>query len=585
MRPVFRTLAVVCALAALPAVALAQEPSEDEEAAPLEEEAEPPPPEEQPEPPPLEEEIEPLDEDEGLEPRDEEEPAEVEPAEEPAEAEEQEQEAAEPEGPSSGGTTTWLTGEAEPEEQPEDFELILPPLYLDRTGDVRTTAVFPFFYQRSAPDDYQLLAGPYYYRRGLELNVDVAFPVFWSFRTVDSLTWVVPPVYYNRDADGFDWGVAPFVFDGRSGDDVYTVIPPLLTVAWANDERAYTFAGPFWRIRWENDEKWGIFPLVWVTDDEVSQNTIAAPFFFRFVDQLERSALTIIPPFYHRITPDSAAWGLAPLLLHSHDDDGFAWTVPPALFHYSVDGDDTRLLTPLFGYFDVDGESTLITPVYQRHRGETELDAVFPIFWSWRDPQQYASALVIPPVLYTYSSPSEATTIAFPFFGRWHERGDYTTWATPLVAHYESHTEESAGTWIFPNIQFSHTPTSSTFNFHPLVYSTSADTHRHLVIAPIYWDFEDYEDDSRVTIGFPLFWRFRNGSTVSQLALNTYYHHYREGGVPGWEFHFFPLFAYGEPRPGDHWWSILYGLVGYRRQGEYARAQLFYVPFQVDGPQ
>jgi len=92
-----------------------------------------------------------------------------------------------------------------------------------------------------------------------------------------------------------------------------------------------------------------------------------------------------------------------------------------------------------------------------------------------------------------------------PFFGRWRERGRYTTWATPLVAHYESHTEATAGTWIFPTFQASHTPESTTFNIHPLLYSTSADTYRHFVLAPIYWNLENYEDDSRATVAFPLF--------------------------------------------------------------------------------
>ena len=113
--------------------------------------------------------------------------------------------------------------------------------------------------------------------------------------------------------------------------------------------------------------------------------------------------------------------------------------------------------------------------------------------------------------------------------------------------------------WFFPTIQASHDETSSTFNIHPLLYSTSATTHRHFVLAPLWWDFDDYEDDSRATVVFPFVWRFREQSTVSQLVLNTYYHEYRRGGVPGWEFHFFPFFAYGEPRPGDHWWSIFYG--------------------------
>ncbi len=104
------------------------------------------------------------------------------------------------------------------------------------------------------------------------------------------------------------------------------------------------------------------------------------------------------------------------------------------------------------------------------------------------------------------------------------------------------------------------------------------------MIAPLFWDFETYAERNRSTVLFPLFWRFRRGSTVSQLAGNTYYHAWRQGDVSGWEFHFFPLFAYGESGAHDYWWKVLYGLAGYERRGEYARGQVMWVPFQMDGP-
>lgn len=482
-----------------------------------------------------------------------------------------------------GGTTARLRPLDAPP-SPEDSRFLLPPFMMERRGDVRTTALFPFFWEREAPGDSQIVAGPYYRRRSTDLNADVVFPFVWSFRTPDSFTWAVPPVYSHRDEDGYDWGAAPFVFHGRSEDETYTVIPPLLTGSWADEDEAYTFAGPFWRVRSGDNVNWGVFPLLWTRQGDIASHLIAAPFLFRFVDEEDRTVLTVVPPVYHRITPTSAAWGIAPLLLHNHDEGGTAWTVPPLLFHYSRYGQDVRLVTPLFGYFGVGGASTLITPLYQRHRGDTELDAVTPLFFSWRDPREAASALVIPPLVWHFDDPASTTTVVFPFFGRWRERGRYTTWATPLFGHYQSQETDSAGTWIFPSFQFSHTPTSASFNVHPLVYSTSARTHRHLVLAPVYWDFEDYEDDSRATVLFPLFWRFRNGASVTQLAGNTFYRHWRERGEPGWEFHFFPLFAFGVPRPGDHWWSVLYGLAGYRRQGRYARASALWIPFQVDGP-
>ena len=34
-----------------------------------------------------------------------------------------------------------------------------------------------------------------------------------------------------------------------------------------------------------------------------------------------------------------------------------------------------------------------------------------------------------------------------------------------------------------------------------------------------------------------------------------------------WTYHFFPLFDFGRPRPGDLRWRILYGLIGYERSG------------------
>ncbi|MEM9191259.1 MAG: hypothetical protein AAGF12_18955 [Myxococcota bacterium] len=512
--------------------------------------------------------------------------AESEPPQEPP-TEEQEvevdEEEDEEEGPRGGVTTGF--GPPPQEAGEEDSRLLIPPLLIERSGDVSTTAVYPFYFNRSSPDDNQLLIGPYYQRRGLELNADVLFPIFWSFRGVDSLTLSVPPFYYHNDEDGFDWGLAPLIFDGRSGDSVYTIIPPLLTVSWADEENAQTIAGPYWRFRSGEDVSWGIFPLLWTFQDEGNDSIIFPPLFFRFTDEEEETATTVVPPVYHRSTAENAYFGAAGLFHYYSDNTGGSLTLPPLLTHYSKFEDDIRLITPLFGYTDVDDTQTLITPLYQRYRGQTYFDGIAPIFFSIRDPRDSSSALVIPPLFWAFDDPAGATTILAPFFARFHNVGQSTTWITPLVGNYQSHEEDSAGTWIFPNIQVSHTPNSNTVNIHPLFYSTTASTHRHLVITPLYWDIEDYEDDSRATVMFPFFWRFRSGSSVHQVAGNTFYRHFREGGVSGFEFHFFPLFSYGVPRPGDHWWQILYGLVGYERQGEYARGRVFYIPFETDGPE
>jgi len=246
---------------------------------------------------------------------------------------------------------------------PDTQRLVLPPLLIERRGEVRTLAVFPFYFDRRAPDDHQLLAGPYYRRRGREGDADVVFPFFWSLRGATSSTWAVPPVYYRSSDDGFDFGIAPLVFTGRSGHKVYTVLPPLLTVSFADAERAFTLAGPFWRVRKGQDVDWGLFPFAWFFASASRTTSLVPPFYFRFEDREAGSALTVVPPVYHRTTADSAYWGVAGLVHHHHDADGSSLTIPPLAFHYAREADgDVRLITPLGGYSDVDGEQTLVTP-------------------------------------------------------------------------------------------------------------------------------------------------------------------------------------------------------------------------------
>ncbi|MCS6798968.1 MAG: hypothetical protein NZ898_10635 [Myxococcota bacterium] len=480
-----------------------------------------------------------------------------------------------------GATVSLLAG---PERSPE-VSLVLPPLHLERDTTVRTTAIFPLYFEREAGADRQWLVGPYFRRRSPTLDADVLFPFYWHLRGPTHRTVIVPPFWHHADEDGAHWGLFPVVAHGRDGARHYTLVPPLLAYARADARSALTIVGPFWRARDDDEVDWGLFPLVWGHDGPDRSHQIVAPLFFRFADHDARTVTTVLPPVYHRIRPDGASWGLVPILLHAHDESSTSWTVPPLLLHYSRGPDALRLVTPLAAYFDVEGHRTLITPLYQRHRGATELDAVAPFFFSWRDPRRYASALLIPPWLWRFEDPEGSTTVVFPFYARVHARGLYTTWLTPLFGHYRNHTRDAAGTWIFPSIEISHTPHSRTFNVHPLLYSTNGREGRHLVVAPLYWDFERYASRSRTTIFFPFFWRFRRGETVSQLAGNVYYRAGRDDGEPSWELHVFPLFAYGERgRAGDHWWKVLYGLLGYERRGPRATAQLFWVPFDVDGP-
>lgn len=483
------------------------------------------------------------------------------------------------------GTTTRFQLEEPGRQDEESSRFLFPPVLVEDVDGVATTAVFPLFYQRSTEESEELMIPPFYRQRSPELNADVLFPIYWSFRGLEEDTLVIPPFYFSEGESSSAYGLPPLFFHSHDEASEFTIIPPLLTAQWADEHESMTIAGPFWRHREETDVDWGVFPFLWVFEREYDTSVIAPPFYFRLEDADEETALTVIPPLYFSESSEHSSWGIAPLFHHYRDADSSSITIPPALFHYGENEEGFTLVTPLFGYDEDADSSTLVTPLYQNHRGETQFDSVAPFFFWSRNPKQQSQNLFVPPLFWHFEDPSSTTTVAFPFYANFHETGRYTTWLTPLVGHYESHEEDAAGTWIFPNIQISHTPTSNTFNLHPLFYNTSGDTGRHTVLPPLFWDFEDYEDGSRTTVGFPLFWRFEDEDSVTQLAANTFYRNFKREGVSGWEFHFFPLFAFGKDNPESHWWTILYGLAGYQRQGSYARAQALWIPFDVDGPE
>ncbi len=80
--------------------------------------------------------------------------------------------------------------------------------------------------------------------------------------------------------------------------------------------------------------------------------------------------------------------------------------------------------------------------------------------------------------------------------------------------------------------------------------------------------------------GAPALYRFSDDSSVSQLALNTYYKEKKVEGGKDWEFHFFPAFSFGHS-PTGHWWNVLYGLAGYSQEGSAARMRLLYIPIKL----
>lgn len=466
-----------------------------------------------------------------------------------------------------------------------DFQLALPPVLVERRGGIATTAVFPLFYLRESPGTSELVIPPIYHREG-ESQGDVLFPVLWWLRGPGWHTWIVPPVWSHSSPTGHSFGIFPLLATGRDNAAYYHVLPPLLTLAWGDEDEDYLFAGAlFYRMRQRDDERWGVFPLIWWNDTPSEQYQFVAPFVFRHHNARQQQTITIVPPglFYLSEQPRESWWGIAGLLHHDEGPGFHSTTIPPLLFHFSEEPEVMRLTTPLFLYFREHDSQTFVTYLYQHYRGATELDAVAPIFWWIRDPRDGSETLVILPVLARWSSPAASNTIVFPFFAHFDEYGRRQTWITPLVANTRDLEHGDETTWVAPTVQVSRWRDGEAINIHPLWYYEHVPSHRHYVLAPFWFDFEQYERHDRYTVAFPFYWRFVEGVTETQLFLNTYFRRreWRNEGRWETEFHFAPLFDWGENSEGEHWWRVLYGLVGWEHRARHDRLWLLYIPIDI----
>ena len=101
------------------------------------------------------------------------------------------------------------------------------------------------------------------------------------------------------------------------------------------------------------------------------------------------------------------------------------------------------------------------------------------------------------------------------------------------------------------------------------------------MLAPIWWDFA--APKKRTSVLFPVFWRFADDEGTTQLALNTLYLEKPSTKGPNWDFYFLPLFHVGEQPQGNSW-DVLFGMVGYKKEGTYKQLKLFWIPIDLTKP-
>jgi hypothetical protein len=456
--------------------------------------------------------------------------------------------------------------------------------YREQSGGYKfQTVIPPLWMQRNLPDDRASIFGFYYNRRGKDHDADVLFPFFWKLRDENTKTTVVLPFVHRereakKDASGqvvepgrHDNWVVPLAFSGESDDGKgYFYVPPLLTVTQHSARGGLNVAGPMF-CKWKggptcdrrtaDQMDMGLAPFYFFGKDEKSEYEVIPPLihYYKYSEVGDKS-LNVWGPVVLEHTPDKETVDVLPFVCRSWGKNEASTTVLP-LFHYSYKGDTHLLVTPLFVTAKGEDKSeTVASWVYAKYRGRTELDMITPFWWQYRDPDIGLDRKLLVPFFYQNSSPRSKDTVVFPFYARFQRAGiSDQTWVTPLFRHIGDVTGWE--TDIFPAIWFGRKNDTT-----------------HTIVAPFLWDFAS--PHSRITVAAPFFVRIVDDKSVLQIAGNTFY---REKQVPGgtdWEFHFFPIFSYGQS-PTGHWWNVLYGLAGYTRDGTTSKLRTFYIPITL----
>jgi hypothetical protein len=455
---------------------------------------------------------------------------------------------------------------------------IIPPYYQEKSGEYRFRTVFPFWFERTQPKDRASLFGLFYYnRRSPDVDADVLFPFFWKLRDEQTHTTVVGPfMHREREASPgkparHDNWLPPLFFEGASDDgSSYMHIPPLLTFTQHTKRGGFNMVGPLfckWKggpacdTRTADSIDMGVAPFYFYGKNERTEYELIPPLlhYYRYSESGDRS-FNLWGPLLWEHTPESDVFNVMPFYWHSWGKNEDHRTLFP-FFHYGYKGNSSLLVTPLFlSSKGEKGESTFVTWGYARYRGRTELDMITPLYWQYRDPDIGLDRKLLFPFFYRNTSPRDDDLAILPFYGHFKRKGIRDSY------------------WVTPFFNYNKDVSGWSTNLYPFFFMGRSDQSTHLVVAPFVWDFASPR--SRTTVILPAYFRIADDAGVSQLALNTYYHEKPVRGGKEWEFHFFPVFSYGES-PQGHWWNVLYGLAGYTREGTMTKMRALYVPIKL----
>jgi len=492
--------------------------------------------------------------------------------------------------------------------------------YRGDNGKSRADVAFPFYWRFRGPSfKTDIVLQTYFNRSDHGYNVgfapfvfvgkdkrdqssyQVIPPVFWRFKE-GKKSFLLTGIYYQRmKGDNYHLGLPPLFFAGSNRYKNYLVLLPPVFWRFGNeiDYSTVNVLPPFLFNTREHGWSFGAVPLLYLARDKKWDRTLVTPFYYgsRWPHKDKRG----------EVLGEGKSYYIPILFTYYRHAPGLSQGGSLIFYHWSwKEGDYFKMFSPfvwLYGNDRTDDKSLLIPPFFFHHKSPVSADTMVSlIYWNFHEYHR------------------ERTFAIMPFFAH--------NWNL-----YETHWR----TWVFPSFDFGKQPRGHHVRLHPIFYLGKKPRKSHLVVAPLWWQFKDEEDDDLVvvpfywrfrdllhddssTVVFPFWWQFddKRKQTYDRVAFPFYWdlHKVRKGkrtllvppvfwmrrnqesrmtgllnfvwhkgevkGNRFWTFNIFPVIGFGKPpAPSGAYWSILRGLVGWRRQGRSKELKLFWVPINL----
>lgn len=514
------------------------------------------------------------------------------------------------------------------------------PLFLSvRTPQRRTTLVGPFFHHKNTQTETMAvgLFPLFGYGQTISRRVFVSPLGFYDRNDITDHTraWFLL-FYANRSRPRSDVGLFPLFHSARRGTAHYTFVLPFFYHADdAEKKSAFTLLGPLFFGREQRATYGGVAPLVYGRNDgDGGFRFLLFPLLYASHEKLGKTWL-VTPLFGFGRSAEGYRWYLGPLYVRREVNQRTVALFPiaydgvnpseqkrtsfvlPLFFRSASPERSLTMVTPLFwNYRTLASRTTLLFPLlfdqneYYRSR-TTAVGALIPFVVRHRDDLQDATTWVFPPlltyyknsaaerpgfrktslitfpVLFHFTAPERQTTVLFPLFYYLKRPATKTVVALPLFG-YRSDEHNNRSLLLLPLLTWARNGGDGSRErvVFPLLWHFSSQDRQSTVVFPLFWHFK--RPNATVSVLFPLGAHWRTARGHSTIVLNTYVHKGTGEYAGAWSFHFWPLFNVGRPRVDDLEWSVLYGLLGYSREGIHRTFRLLWgivIPLEPVGTQ